>query len=227
MIPGDLIVLDTMCSGGGSITSYPSGFSQVLSIAGANNSLNQRFIATKFATAADAASGSLSTVVGGTPGGVLQVAYALRGVAVATPGNTGVYTTSGYITTLPPAVVTIANPGDLTLYGYGGVTSSGTGTPVCIMTGTGLANTAGNQFANSGCAQGIGWGTAVSAPGNATCGTGLDSLAYALDFAPLNYTPSGGQVSFTWILSGSVDNAVAAMSFSPPPPQVVASMVTM
>jgi hypothetical protein len=220
VLPGDLLIFDIICSGTGTITGWPSGFTQApfSPVTGANNAANLRYVATK---TADGTEGSSVTATAAGGANVLCLMYALRGNAGSTPANTAVYTNSGYSTTMTSPSLTIANSTDLTIYGYGGCTSTETGNPGMTAPG-GLSNWLTALNPSLGATMGIGWGTDAVAPSAAVANVSLDILNWAMDI-PAQQLGVGGQLTWSWSLAGSPSAAIAMMSFGPSgAPQIAA-----
>jgi hypothetical protein len=206
--PGDVIVLDVVAVSGVTVSGWPAGFAQVLTVSGANDPTNNRYVATKLADGSEG--GTVQTVTLSGSANAAGMMYPVRGIASATPLNTATATASGYQTSLATAALTVNDPSDVTVYGYGGVTSPKTGSPVAASPGA-LSDNHSDDPAGTGIAFALGWGLGLTpAAGSSTIA--LDTLDYGLDF-PVLQLGAGGSVTFAWTMNTACDNSVALMSF--------------
>lgn len=206
-IPGDLLILDVVAYNA-TVSAWPSGFTQQLSVTGATDPLNQRFIATKIATGSE-------TVLSVTMSGATNASallYVLRGAGSAVPTSTATVTANGYTTTLATPALTIANPSDLTVYGYGGITSARSSFITATVPGS-LSNSA-EAIAGQGTVAAAGWGINASPVASGSASAAVDTLDWAMDF-PAAALGVGGNVTWNWSLTGGPAGAVAMMAFGP------------
>jgi len=206
---GDLIILDILQSGT-TVTEWPDGFMQQISVAGINNPASVRQVATKLATGMEGA----SVTAGFSDLAVASaLTYVLRGAQRAMPANMAVLDGSGYTQVLAAPSLSVADPADAVVYGYGGVLGDVSGT---VTIASWPAAVAGNSPAAvslpglNGSVQGIGWGVNVSSA-TAVASAPVDVLDYALDIP----VACGCSVMWTWDLSSQADSAVALMAFTP------------
>ena len=209
LCPGDLLFLDVVVYGA-TVSSWPAGFTQQLSVTGQMNAANQRFVATKIADGSETINMTVGLSGAGTASALI---YSLRGAASSIPLNTAIYTSSaGYTTSLPTPSLTIASPQDATVYGYGGISAA----RGAFLTGTipGTLSNGAEAINGEGTLAQIGWGVDVSPAAAGSASAAVDVLDWAMDFGAL---PSGvgGFVNWSWSLSSGVYHTWVMQSFGP------------
>lgn len=217
---GDLLIMDVVAYNA-TVTGWPAGFTQQLTVTGAMDPLNKRFVATKIA---DGSETTNMTVTLSGASNASALCYSLRGAASPVPLNTATFTNGGgYTTTLGTASLTINDPSDATVYGYGGITA----TRGAFIGGSipGSLSNLSQAIGGQGTLAQIGWGINVSPGASGSATAAVDVLDWAMDFGPLP-TGVGGFANWPWSLSGGVQHTWVMQSFGPQgvPVQVPAAM---
>lgn len=180
---GDVLILDVMFYAGSSqtITSYPSGFTQVLAATSAGGLAMSRNVAVKIATGSES---TLPVSLSGASWGTL-ISYALRSTSGGTPSvfNHGSINSASSSTALADASLTIYNSADATVYGYAGTNSAGSGAETITASPASLSNFTSESQSAAGNVAGIGWGVDVSSPGGATASSAIFEIDWALDIS--------------------------------------------